>query len=48
MERGIEPKMSMEMGELAVKVDGRNVFSYKKAGKRLPSDGELLKMIVPA
>ena len=34
--------MSMAMGELAVSVDGRQVYSYKQAGEKLPSDAELL------
>ncbi len=37
--------MSMERGELAVKVDGKLLYSYKQAGK-LPSDSELLSFVV--
>jgi hypothetical protein len=41
--------MSMAMGELAVKVDGKLVYSYKQSGNgQKPSDAELLKLVVPA
>jgi hypothetical protein len=40
--------MSMAMGELAVTVDGKQVFSYKQAGAKLPSDAELLNAVVGA
>jgi len=36
--------MSMQMGELAVIVDGKQVFSHKQSGGKLPSDAELLQM----
>ena len=39
--------MSLAMGELAVRVDGKTLFSYKQAGEKLPSDAELLKLITP-
>ncbi len=38
--------MSMEMGELAVTVDGKQLYSYKQSGNKLPSDSELLSMVV--
>lgn len=38
--------MSMEMGELAVKVDGKEVYSYKKSGaSHKPTDNELLSYV---
>jgi hypothetical protein len=37
--------MSMEMGELAVKVDGKLVYSYKQSGERKPTDAELLSAV---
>ena len=38
--------MSMEMGELAVTVDGKKLYSYKAANKKLPSDSELLSFVL--
>ena len=32
------------LGELAVKVDGRTVFSYKQAG-RMPQPGEVARLV---
>ena len=32
------------LGELAVKVDGRAVFSYKQAG-RMPQPGEVARLV---
>lgn len=41
--------MSMAMGELAVKVDGQTVYSYKQSGAtQKPSDAQLLKLVVPS
>jgi hypothetical protein len=37
--------MSMAMGELAVVVDGKLVYSYKQSGEKMPSDGELLSFV---
>ena len=38
--------MSMEMGELAVTADGKQVYSYKASGKgRKPTDAELLRLL---
>jgi hypothetical protein len=35
------------LGELAVKVDGRAVFSYKAAG-RMPQQGEVTRLVKEA
>jgi hypothetical protein len=40
--------MSIQMGELAIEVDGKKVFSYKQSGEKMPSDAELLSKVVPA
>ncbi len=37
--------MSMEMGELAVKVNGELVYSYKQSGPKKPTDADLLSFI---
>jgi hypothetical protein len=37
--------MSMQMGELAIVVDGQQVYSHKQAGDRIPSDAELLEKV---
>ncbi len=37
--------MSMKNGELAVKVDGRLVYSYSGENHKLPSDEELLRRV---
>ncbi len=37
--------MSMEMGELAVIVDGQKVYSYKQHGGVKPRDEELLRAV---
>jgi hypothetical protein len=37
--------MTMQMGELAVRVDGKEVYSYKKSGGTKPTDKELLSYI---
>lgn len=38
--------MTMQMGELAVRVDGKEVYSYKKSGhSQKPTDKELLSYI---
>ena len=37
--------MTMQMGELAVKVDGKEIYSYKKSGGAKPTDAVLLGLI---
>ena len=38
--------MSMEMGELAVIVDGQKVYSYKQMNGVKPRDEELLEKVI--
>jgi hypothetical protein len=48
IERGITPRMSIKMGELSVRVDGKLLYSYKQSGKDLLSNDELLNLVQPS
>lgn len=37
--------MSMQMGELAVIVDGKKIYSYKEMNGVKPTDAELLRIV---